>query len=375
MNIYKDIKINNEVDLNLPRNLIVYGAPGTGKSYKLNKLKEKYFTSPILFKRITFYANYSYSQFVGSYKPSPAYKLDNTEKVINILGNQVDEPIINYEYVPGPFLTMVLKAIRNPQNNYLIIIEEINRGNAASIFGDLFQVLDRDKYGKSEYSVEISNELKHHLLKDTEFEEELKYEIIEKGIYIPSNLYIWATMNSADQGVFPMDTAFKRRWSFEYIDIDAGKEKIDENIVKLGTQKRPIKWNELRTSINNKLISLNINEDKLLGPFFLSMDEQTNEEKFEIAFKNKVLMYLYEDVLKHKKSEFFKENISTYSRLIKSYDEIGGDIFDFILNYEPLKYISSYEDDEIEELTIDYEQSSVAQEEDHYVSQLKTNEE
>lgn len=372
MNIYKDIKINNQVDSNLPRNLIVYGAPGTGKSYKLNELKEKYFTSPMLYKRVTFYANYSYSQFVGSYKPSPAYKLNNKEKVTNILGYEVDEPIINYEYVPGPFLTMILKAIRNPQNNYLIIIEEINRGNAASIFGDLFQILDRDKHGISEYKVEISNELKHHLSKSTEFEEELKYEIIEKGLYIPSNLYIWATMNSADQGVFPMDTAFKRRWSFEYIDIDASENKIEGNIVKLGNQKKIIKWNKLRKSINDKLILLNINEDKLLGPFFLSIDEQTDENKFEIAFKNKVLMYLYEDVLRHRKSEFFKGNISTYSKLIKSYDELGGDVFNFELNYEPEMNISDYEDNES---AIDVDQISVAQKEDDYIADVSNKEE
>lgn len=352
-----DNSIKNNIDK--PYNRILFGAPGTGKSNIL-KMDSKLFNSNN-YERVTFYPSYSYSQFVGTYKPKP------------ISSSSTD---ITYEFVPGPFLRLLAKSYKNKieskenselQENYLLIIEEINRANVAAVFGDIFQLLDR-KNGESEYSITTSEEMREYLAK-TIGGEKSEYE----NIKIPDNLYIWATMNSADQGVFPMDTAFKRRWSFEYIDIDSGQNEIESNIVKLGNKKRPIKWNKLRTSINNKLISLNINEDKLLGPFFLNIDEQTSEEKFEIAFKNKVLMYLYEDVLRHKKGDFFKDNITTYSKLIKSYDEKGGDVFNFSLDYELVTDITGYNGDE--QLFENNDKIHIAEDASNYHEQLETNEE
>lgn len=308
-------------------NRILFGAPGTGKSYTIKEDSKKYFKQDNI-ERVTFHPNYSYSQFVGTYKPKP----------VTVGGTD-----ITYEYVPGPFLRQLVKAMKSKMysknngtvpENYLLIIEEINRANVASVFGDVFQLLDRNG-GESEYSITTSEDMRVHLADKLGGDKE-EY----KSIKLPNNFYIWATMNSADQGVFPMDTAFKRRWSFEYIDIDAGQEKIEEIIVKLGKNKEKVKWNELRNKINDKLINLNINEDKLLGPFFLSLEELQSEDKFDRAFKSKLLMYLYEDVLRHKKGEFFKIsqngklNTSTYSKLVNSYDEFGGDIFDFELDYE-----------------------------------------
>lgn len=310
-----------------PHNRILFGAPGTGKSHTLKKNSNESFQEENV-ERVTFHPNYSYSQFVGTYKPKP----------VTVGGTD-----ITYEYVPGPFLRQLVEAMRsiNKSNNegtvpenYLLIIEEINRANVASVFGDVFQLLDRDE-GESEYSITTSEDMRAYLAKELGGNKE-EY----KSIKLPNNFYIWATMNSADQGVFPMDTAFKRRWSFEYIDIDAGKEKIEEIVVGLGKNKEKVKWNELRNKINNKLINLNINEDKLLGPFFLNLEELKSEDQFDRAFKSKLLMYLYEDVLRHKKSEFFttsqneKLNTSTYSKLVNSYDKFGGDIFDFKLEYE-----------------------------------------
>lgn len=318
------------IKLNLPHNRILFGAPGTGKSHTLKKDSNEYFQERNV-ERVTFHPNYSYSQFVGTYKPKPV-KVGGTD--------------ITYEYVEGPFLRQLVEAMRSNRDskengtvpeNYLLIIEEINRANVASVFGDVFQLLDRDG-GESEYAITTSEDMRSHLAKKLGGNKE-EY----KSIKLPSNFYIWATMNSADQGVFPMDTAFKRRWSFEYIDIDAGQEKIEEIVVELGKNKEKIKWNELRNKINDKLISLTINEDKLLGPFFLSLEELQSEDKFDRAFKSKLLMYLYEDVLRHKKCEFFKTiqtgelNTSTYSKLINSYDKFGGDVFDFELKYEKYK--------------------------------------
>lgn len=321
--------VNNQnmKEINHPHNRILFGAPGTGKSYTLKENSEESFQEGNI-ERVTFHPNYSYSQFVGTYKPKP----------VTVGGTD-----ITYEYVPGPFLRQLveaMKSINKSKNegtvaeNYLLIIEEINRANVASVFGDVFQLLDRDG-GESEYSITTSEDMREHLSKELGGNKE-EY----KSIKLPSNFYIWATMNSADQGVFPMDTAFKRRWSFEYIDIDAGKEKIEEIVVGLGKNKEAVKWNKLRDKINNKLINLNINEDKLLGPFFLNLEELQSEDKFDRAFKSKLLMYLYEDVLRHKKGEFFKTsqneklNTSTYSKLVNSYDIFGGEIFDFDIEYE-----------------------------------------
>ncbi|MGL5755386.1 MAG: McrB family protein, partial [Paraclostridium sp.] len=226
-------------EIKYPHNRILFGAPGTGKSHTLKENSKESFKEGNV-ERVTFHPNYSYSQFVGTYKPKPV-KVGGTD--------------ITYEYVPGPFLRQLveaMKSINKSKNegtvgeNYLLIIEEINRANVASVFGDIFQLLDRDG-GESEYSITTSEDMRAYLA-DKLCGNKEEY----KSIKLPSNLYIWATMNSADQGVFPMDTAFKRRWSFEYIDIDAGQEKIEEIVVGLGKNKEKVKWNELRNKINDK---------------------------------------------------------------------------------------------------------------------------
>ncbi|MDV5105909.1 AAA family ATPase [Clostridium perfringens] len=175
-----------------PYNRIIFGAPGTGKSNKLENEKGVFGDN---FERVTFHPNYSYSQFVGTYKPVP--------NKVNDKNGALTETI-TYEYVPGPFMRSLVKAIRSIKSEnptpYLLLIEEINRANVAVVFGDVFQLLDR-KNGISEYAIETSEDMRSYLLK--ELGGDLKdYEKIR----IPANLYIWATMNSADQGVFPMDT-------------------------------------------------------------------------------------------------------------------------------------------------------------------------
>ncbi|NFT38915.1 AAA family ATPase [Clostridium sporogenes] len=328
MRSYNDILLYNIVN-NEPKNLIVYGSPGTGKSWGINNKAMNLFGSDNLFKRVTFYSQYSYNQFVGGYKPIPIYRdLDKVKNIIDSNGNRTNkEPIISYEYVPGPFLEIILKAINNKDNNYLMIIEEINRGEAASIFGDFFQILDRDITGNSEYRVMIENELKEYIM-STDIDLSIKNDICNKGIYLPRNLYIWSTMNSADQGVFPLDSAFKRRWSFEYIGIDDNESEMDScsaYIKGIGD----IKWNVFRHQINNVLIEKKVNEDKLIGPFFLKKEDFQSEKSFETAFINKVIMYLCEDCFRYKKELIFKNK--TLTEIIKKYkDKTDNDsIFNF----------------------------------------------
>ena len=183
-----------------------------------------------------------------------------------------DEETIKYSYVPGPFMRMYVEALKsgrteNPQP-HLLLIEEINRAKVAAVFGDVFQLLDRDDNGVSEYEIQASEDIRKYLTKELGGSPD-SY----KHIRIPNNMFIWATMNSADQGVFPMDTAFKRRWNFEYLGIDENEEKIKGigKIMLAGTDE-PIEWNRLRKAINAKMSSsdFKINEDKLMGPFFLS---------------------------------------------------------------------------------------------------------
>ena len=319
-----DLIFNTSLTTKYERNRIVFGAPGTGKSHKLKEdCEEMMNNSNGSFERVTFHPEYSYSQFVGTYKP--------------VMGD--DGETIKYSYVPGPFMRMYVEALKsgrteNPQP-HLLLIEEINRAKVAAVFGDVFQLLDRDDDGVSEYEIQASEDIRKYLAKELGGSPE-NY----KRIRIPNNMFIWATMNSADQGVFPMDTAFKRRWNFEYLGIDENEEKIKGigKIMLAGTDE-PIEWNRLRKAINAKMSSsdFKINEDKLMGPFFLSKKVVASDEnrmiidkdEFIKAFKSKVIMYLYEDAVKQGKHRFFEgcPDTGKYSAVCDAFDTMGIAIF------------------------------------------------
>lgn len=316
---YMELVFNTSLDSDFDRNRIIFGAPGTGKSYTLNEQAKGLIDSTDgKVERVTFHPDYTYSQFVGAYKPT------------------MDGNDIRYEFVPGPFMRVYVEALKsgrtdNPQP-FLLIVEEINRAKVAGVFGDIFQLLDRDDDGVSVYEIQASEDIKKYLA------EKLGGQPSDyTNIRIPNNMFIWATMNSADQGVFPMDTAFKRRWSFEYLGIDAGEDKLPTGgkFTIAGTE---IEWNKLRKGINAKMTSpdFHINEDKLMGPFFLSgkllkSDEDgniINPQKFIDVFKSKVLMYLYEDAIKQRKHDFFHNcDTSKYSSVCDAFDEHGVEIF------------------------------------------------
>ncbi|ARJ40398.1 hypothetical protein SporoP8_07090 [Sporosarcina ureae] len=294
------------IDLKIPRNRIIYGAPGTGKSYALNKDVENYFPDEDLFYRVTFHQNYTYSHFVGSYKPVPLYKkttdiIFNTDRKTMLSENL--EPLIDYRFVPGPFLEMFIKAYQNPKSSFVLVIEELNRANAAGVFGDIFQLLDRTESGLSEYSIRFNTDIMTFLRSEG---------IDLKQIRIPSNLFIWATMNSADQGVLPLDTAFKRRWSFEYLPLNLNERFVSDKKIKLSFIEKDIHWNLFRKVINNR-IKDHVQEDKLLGPFFLKTYE-LNDPK---AIVNKLLFYLREDVLRHNPEILFIKK--TFSDIAEDY--------------------------------------------------------
>lgn len=320
--IYMPLVFNTEIETKYERNRIVFGAPGTGKSYELKEDCEDLLKDTNgSYERVTFHPDYSYSQFVGTYKP--------------VMG--ADEKI-RYAFVPGPFMRVYVEALKsgrteNPQP-HLLLIEEINRAKVAAVFGDVFQLLDRDDDGVSEYEIQASEDIRKYLAKQLGGTPD-NYQKIR----IPNNMFIWSTMNSADQGVFPMDTAFKRRWNFEYLGINENEEKISGiGKIELAGSDEPIEWNILRRAINAKMSSdqFKINEDKLMGPFFLSKKVIASDEngmivdtdKFVAAFKSKVIMYLYEDAVKQGKHRFFDGcDNSKYSSVCDAFDEIGMGIF------------------------------------------------
>lgn len=313
----------------LPWNLIYFGAPGTGKSYQLGKRAESTFgETEGGVTRVTFHPDYTYSQFVGCYKPISDVNDEGRHEVY-------------YDFVPGPFTDVYVKAKKHPEKKYVLLIEEINRANPAAVFGDVFQLLDRGRDGRSEYPVRVSQDLGkylYHAFNHVNVAED-DAKVLENEEYsnecvstvsIPDNMYLWASMNSADQGVFPMDTAFKRRWDFRYMGIDEGNEGVAgyEVPVAKGDSVVYVKWNELRKAINALLIANKVNEDKLIGPYFIKETALADPNSFAGVFKNKVLLYLFEDAAKMKKGNIFSlGSTATYSQVCKDFDVNGLSVF------------------------------------------------
>lgn len=296
-----------EADVSRPHNWILFGAPGTGKSYVIDQAAKQYPRC-----RVTFHPDYTYAQFVGGYKPVPSQQTAGG---------------ITYGFVPGPFVNTLIESLENPNTPHILIIEEINRADPAAVFGDVFQLLDRNDEGSSEYSVRTSQELKDYLQGklSANAKETLRALIVNldqsetdapaydcSEIAIPNNMYIWASMNSADQGVFPMDTAFKRRWTFQYLPIDSDNGILQSADGAFLSEH----WDEIRTNINKLLKSQgrDIPEDKLLGPYFLSArelhnddeDAEQNAQNFVHVFASKVIMYLFEDAARYCRAQVFR---------------------------------------------------------------------
>lgn len=319
-----------------PHQRIFFGAPGTGKSFELNKEAEKYFGKNN-YERVTFHPNYMYGNFVGAFKPFPKI-LRNLDGTIKKDKDGNIQETITYEYIPGVLMKLLVKALKNPNENYLLLIEEINRCNVAAVFGDVFQLLDRDGKGQSEYVIATSRELQEYLKKEFDgynLAENVKQNLGDNysRLYLPSNIYIWATMNSADQGVMPMDTAFRRRWEFRYLGIDdaaeSNKEDFERYKFKINSSE-VVNWDLFRRELNKKLSSLNIPEDKLIGPYFVSKAilEDPDLDRLTETIKNKVLMYLYEDAAKaHRPSLFAENKYATYSDVCTYFSENALNLF------------------------------------------------
>ncbi len=292
--------------LHSPLQAIYYGAPGTGKSYKIKSLEKGKATKPI---RTTFHPDSDYATFVGAYKPT----MEIVPRYDSSTGNQVEEKRIAYNYVPQAFLKAYVQAwVNYPESQYLVI-EEINRGNCAQIFGDLFQLLDRSASGFSEYPIAADSDISKHLLevfsKEGKFAltEEQREEInaLYEGEYadvmadvqvgelllLPKNLHILATMNTSDQSLFPIDSAFKRRWEWEYVPI----RNVNKGWV-IAVDGKEWDWWSFLEAINAKIGSVTDSEDKKLGYFFVKPSD--NHTITAETFVSKVIFYLWNDVFK-----------------------------------------------------------------------------
>lgn len=284
----KSSKLNSNSSKITSLQQIFYGAPGTGKSHKIKEDERvKTADGKQLVFRTTFHPDSDYSTFVGAYKPTMKPVADRYKAVAG-----KDEEI-TYSFVAQTFLQAYVAAWNNIDEHVFLVIEEINRGNCAQIFGDLFQLLDRDENGFSEYPIIADKDLKKYLNgKDEDGEDVLTNKKgIENGkLCLPSNLHIWATMNTSDQSLFPIDSAFKRRWEWKYMPI-ANERKGWE--IKIDVNKYD--WWEFLEIINKKIEDTTYSEDKKLGYFFCKAQNGVIDDK---KFVGKVLFYLWNDVFK-----------------------------------------------------------------------------
>ena len=292
---------------------IYYGAPGTGKS---KTIKDLTFGESVI--RTTFHPDSDYASFVGTYKPITE-EVDlrdcNGKKVIDDDTKEVvKEERIAYKFIPQAFLEAYVEAWKKlgSSKKQFLIIEEINRGNCAQIFGDLFQLLDRNEYGFSDYPIVADKDMQKYLEKEFAgweitnkdeinqlYGEANMVNLIMKGerLVLPSNLYIWATMNTSDQSLFPIDSAFKRRWDWKYVSISEGRDKATNAPLNwyINTGDRQYKWWSFIKKVNNLIGSLTNSEDKKLGYFFCKAKDGEIDADL---FVSKVIFYLWNDVFK-----------------------------------------------------------------------------
>ena len=292
---------------------IYYGAPGTGKS---KVIKDLTFGESVI--RTTFHPDSDYASFVGTYKPI-------TEEVVlrdcygkKVIDDETKEDVkeerIAYKFIPQAFLEAYVEAwkkLGSGKKQYLII-EEINRGNCAQIFGDLFQLLDRNEYGFSDYPIVADKDMQKYLEKEFAgweitnkdeinqlYGEANMVSLIMKGerLVLPSNLYIWATMNTSDQSLFPIDSAFKRRWDWKYVPIREGRDKETNAPLNwyINTGDKQYNWWSFISKVNKLIGSLTNSEDKKLGYFFCKAKDGEIDADL---FVSKVIFYLWNDVFK-----------------------------------------------------------------------------
>ena len=316
-NVHMDALLHNETTKGIipSSNILLYGVPGCGKSHKVEEEYESKITTEKNKVRVVFHPDYTYSDFVGQLLPV-------LKEVENAQG--VKEEKLQYEFVPGPFTKIIKTAYEEPNQQCLLIIEELNRGNAPAIFGEIFQLLDRNDNGESKYGIYNADIAKYAYGGLPENQGIAINVIANTPIKLPPNLTIVATMNTSDQNVFTMDTAFQRRWQMKHIPNRFTGESLDEKTINHVAKHLPnseISWGVFAQTINKKMHTANLGfggtEDKSLGVYFATDNDLDDAERFA----EKVLKYLWDDAFKLGRKELFNDCSQGLSAVIEAYED------------------------------------------------------
>lgn len=277
------------------QNILLYGVPGSGKSWTIQR---DYCSDESHMERVVFHPDYTYSDFIGQILP------------------KVEDGDVSYEFTPGPFTLILKEAENNPNEHFYLIIEEINRGNAPAIFGDIFQLLDRKQESDGNYLIGTSE----YGITNSDIAD-IVYGDKNHKVRIPSNLSIIGTMNTSDQNVFTLDTAFQRRWDMKM--IENSFDNVDIEFRSTPIAKTSVSWETFCTKINEVILEKNLlntsSEDKRLGVFFVKSSDIEDSEKFS----EKVLKYLWDDAFKFSREDIFE--VSRYNSLesvIKTFNSV-----------------------------------------------------
>lgn len=290
-------------------NILLYGVPGVGKSHTI---QEDYCDDENRIERVVFHPDYTYSDFVGQILP------------------RVENGQLKYVFTSGPFTKMLEKSWKRPDEKFYLIIEEINRGNAPAIFGEIFQLLDRKEAESHKYSETEIGESEYGI---TNYDvASVVYGEEEHSVRIPSNMWILATMNTADQNVFTLDTAFQRRWNMQHIKNDV----MSAEHAQIKIEGTDVEWGAFATVINDMVVEFSVNmassEDKRLGAYFVKQNELTAKR-----FPEKALKYLWDDAFKMDKESIFDEKFKSLEDVIETYEKTDEDRLKSVLRLDVYK--------------------------------------
>lgn len=298
-------------------NVILYGVPGCGKSHMLNK---EYLTDSSYSKRVVFHPDYTYSDFIGQILPKVELGEDG-------------EKNISYGFTAGPFTSVLAYAFAHPKVDCFLVIEEINRGNAPAIFGDVFQLLDRKEKKDKENLLPI-NTSEYEI--DNQDISLYVYNDVKHKVRIPSNMSIIATMNTSDQNVFTLDNAFQRRWHMRLVENVFSDDEDDTELRKAKIADTTVSWEKFCTSVNTIILKnsdlMPSTEDKRLGVHFVNIYDLSNDESSLRAFPEKVFKYLWDDAFKYSHENFFNSECQSLENVVRMYMNASGDARFNVLN-------------------------------------------
>jgi len=289
-------------------NVIFFGPPGTGKSYRVKEETAEFFDVVMT----AFHPEYAYSDFIGAYKP--VCGSDTTSKIHDFTGEQeIHRPIVYYAFEPGVLIRAIARAHQAEGAPVALIIDELNRGDCAAIFGDFMHLLDRADSGRSEYGLDVALPLGAYLV------EAGVLESATEKLFLPANLHIFATINTSDQALYPIDSAFKRRWSWEAVPVARTAELDAVTIPPMGGAPE-LPWLDFVYQLNAVILHHTENEDKRIGPWFIKAADGRIPPT---QIRNKLLYFLWHDVFRGQTAEVFLPGLRTFEAVQAAFDANG----------------------------------------------------